>query len=117
MADIQKYSEQTFESIKHINEYGQEFWYARELQTALEYTEWRNFKKIIDKAKDACATSGNPVGEHFVEVNKMHTIQTRFRDAAQTSCSRHKRLEHPTLNAFFAKSQHKISVNRAISVY
>lgn len=70
MADIQKYSEQTFESIKHINEYGQEFWYARELQTALEYTEWRNFKKIIDKAKDACATSGNPVGEHFVEVNK-----------------------------------------------
>lgn len=44
-------------------------------------------------------------------------IQTRFRDAAQTSCPRHKRLEHPTLNAFFAKSQHKISVNRAISVY
>ena len=58
MADIQKYSEQTFESIKHINEYGQEFWYARELQTALEYTEWRNFKKIIDKAKDAL------VGQH-----------------------------------------------------
>jgi hypothetical protein len=54
---------------------------------------------------------------HFVEVNKMHTIQTRFRDAAQTSCSRHKRREHPTLNAFFAKSQHKISVNRAISAY
>lgn len=71
MADIQKYSEQTFESIKHINEYGQEFWYARELQTALEYTEWRNFKKIIDKAKEACVTSGNPVDDHFVDVNKM----------------------------------------------
>nr|DAV83796.1 MAG TPA: hypothetical protein [Caudoviricetes sp.] len=54
---------------------------------------------------------------HFVEVNKMHTIQTRFRDAAQTSCPRHKRRERPTLNAFFAKSQHKISVNRAISAY
>ena len=39
MADIQKYSEQTFESIQHINEYGREFWYARELQVALEYTE------------------------------------------------------------------------------
>lgn len=71
MADIQKYSEQTFESIKHINEYGQEFWYARELQVALEYTEWRNFKKIIDKAKEACVTSGNPVDDHFVDVNKM----------------------------------------------
>ena len=71
MADIQKYSEQTFESIKHINEYGQEFWYARELQAALEYTEWRNFKKIIDKAKEACVTSGNPVDDHFVDVNKM----------------------------------------------
>ena len=71
MADIQKYSEQTFESIKHINEYGQEFWYARELQTALEYTEWRNFKKIIVKAKEACVTSGNPVDDHFVDVNKM----------------------------------------------
>ncbi len=70
MADIQKYSEQTFESIKHINEYRQEFWYARELQTALEYSEWRNFKKIIDKAKDACATSGNPVEDHFVDVTK-----------------------------------------------
>ena len=50
MSDIMTYSDETFESIKHINEYGQEFWYARELQTALEYSEWRNFKKIIDKA-------------------------------------------------------------------
>ena len=40
----------------------------------LLYTEWRNFKKIIDKAKDACATSGNPVEDHFVDVNKMVSI-------------------------------------------
>ena len=65
MADIQKYSEQTFESIKHINEYGQEFWYARELQTALEYTAWRNFTTAIEKAKTACETYGNSVDEHF----------------------------------------------------
>ena len=38
--------ENAFESIKHINEYGQEYWYARELQKVLEYTEWRKFKKI-----------------------------------------------------------------------
>ena len=70
MPDIEKYSEATFENIKHINEYGQEFWYARELQQALEYTEWRNFSAVIEKAKTACATSGNEVAEHFVDVNK-----------------------------------------------
>lgn len=45
------YTESLFESIKHINEYGQEFWYARELQIALEYTEWRNFPKSWIKLK------------------------------------------------------------------
>lgn len=48
--DIQNYSDSTFEDIKHINEYGQEFWYARELQIALGYGKWDNFKKVIDKA-------------------------------------------------------------------
>lgn len=64
------YTESLFESIKHANEYGQEFWYARDLQFALEYTEWRNFSKVIDKAKEACKGSGNATSEHFVDVNK-----------------------------------------------
>lgn len=64
------YTESLFESIRHVNEYGQEFWYARELQTALEYKEWRNFCKVIDKAKTACESSENPVSECFVDVNK-----------------------------------------------
>ena len=64
------YTESLFESIRHINEYGQEFWYARELQIALEYKEWRNFTKVIDKSKIACENSANPINEHFVEVNK-----------------------------------------------
>lgn len=68
--NLATYSEQVFEDIKHINEYGQEFWFARELQTVLEYTEWRNFCKNIDKAKNACEHSGNTVSEHFVDVNK-----------------------------------------------
>ena len=42
-----------------MNEYGVEFWYARELQTALEYKQWRRFENIINKAKDACQKSGN----------------------------------------------------------
>ncbi len=74
MPNIEKYSEATFESIKHINEYGQEFWYARELQQALEYTEWRNFSAVVEKAKAACSASGNEVDDHFVDVNKMVDI-------------------------------------------
>ncbi len=74
MSDITVYNEQIFENIKHINENGQEFWYARELQTVLEYTEWRNFNKIIDKAKIACEVSNYEVPDHFVDVNKMVEI-------------------------------------------
>lgn len=74
MADIEKYSEATFENIKHTNEYGQEFWYARELQQALEYTEWRNFSAVIEKAKTSCSASGNEVDDHFVDINKMVDI-------------------------------------------
>ena len=68
--DETSYTESLFESIRHINEYGQEFWYARELQLALEYTEWRNFKKVIDKAMAACQGSEYTVLDHFVDVNK-----------------------------------------------
>lgn len=59
------YTESIFESIKHVNEYGVEFWYARELQTALEYKQWRRFENIINKAKDACQNSGNDVSDHL----------------------------------------------------
>lgn len=64
------YTETIFESIKHINEYEQEFWFARELQTILKYTKWRNFHKVIERAKEACSNSNNPISDHFVEVNK-----------------------------------------------
>ena len=71
MSNIAVYNEQIFEKIKHINEYGEEFWYARELQKVLEYTEWRNFCKIIEKAKEACKKSSNDILDHIVDVNKM----------------------------------------------
>ena len=69
--EVTNYSQQTFENIKHIDENGAEFWYARELQAALEYTEWRNFEKSVKRAKEACATSGFAETDHFVDVNKM----------------------------------------------
>ena len=71
MSDLIKYSEQTFESIKHINEYGEEYWLARELQGVLEYVRWENFSKTIDRAKKACENTGFNVYDHFREVTKM----------------------------------------------
>ena len=64
-------NDNSFEEIKHIDENGQEYWLARELQEVLGYTEWRNFSKVIDKAKISCKTSGEVENSHFVDVSKM----------------------------------------------
>ena len=66
-----KYTDSTFESIKHLDDYGNEYWYARELSKALEYSDWRNFLKVLNKAKVACKNSGLNVDEQLVEVNKL----------------------------------------------
>ena len=71
MTDIEKYSEALFERIKHVNEYNQEFWYARELQEVLEYSQWRYFEGVISKAIEACESSEILVEDHFAEVRKM----------------------------------------------
>lgn len=70
MSELVKYSEQTFESIKHINEYGEEYWLARELQPVLEYVQWRNFAEAVERAKLACKNSGFAVEDHFADVSK-----------------------------------------------
>lgn len=74
MTDITRYNETIFESIKHINEYGQEFWNARELSNILEYTEFNKFEPVIKKAMTACINSGNEVSDHFAEVSEMVSI-------------------------------------------
>lgn len=68
--ELKNYDELTFEDIKHIDQNGQEFWYGRDLQIVLEYSDWRNFNNVIDKAKIACENVGNVIVEHFVDVNK-----------------------------------------------
>ncbi|MCK9473706.1 DNA damage-inducible protein D [Sulfurimonas sp.] len=67
-------SHQTFEDIKQIDSNGVEFWYARALAKVLEYSDFRNFIKVINKAKDACINSGFEVVDHIVEVNEMVNI-------------------------------------------
>ncbi|MDY0159748.1 MAG: DNA damage-inducible protein D [Bacteroidales bacterium] len=64
----------TFEDYVSYTEQGVEFWFARDLQHLLGYSEWRNFTKVITKSKTSCEASGNDILDHFVEVNKMVTI-------------------------------------------
>ena len=68
------YTESLFESLRHVNEYGEEFWNARELQVALQYKRWDKFLNVIDKAKLACEGSGNIVSDHFSQMGKMVSI-------------------------------------------
>ena len=70
MNNIEK-NNKSFESIKHIDGDDVEFWYARELMKVLQYSNWQNFEKIINKAKISCENSGISVFEHFIDVNKL----------------------------------------------
>jgi len=63
-----------FEQIKQTDENGNEFWMARQLSKALEYTDFRNFSSVIEKAKEACRNSGQPLENHIVEANEMVSI-------------------------------------------
>ena len=70
MSDLIEYNKTIFEDIKHIDEKNNEFWEARELQVVLEYKEWRNFKKVIDKAMITCKLSKINVFDHFAPVQQ-----------------------------------------------
>ena len=74
LEESENYNNQTFEDIKHIDEDGIEYWYARELQIVLNYKEWRKFENVINKAKEACKNTDISVFDHFVDVDKMVQI-------------------------------------------
>lgn len=65
---------QTFESIKQLDAQGNEFWYARALSKILDYADFRNFTAVIEKARQACISSGYDVANHIVDVNEMVQI-------------------------------------------
>lgn len=74
MKDLQTYNNSIFESIKHINEGGNEYWEARELQKVLGYSSWQKFIPIIEKAKESCNNSKINVDDHFNQTVKMVSI-------------------------------------------
>ena len=71
MNEIKEHTEKIFEDIKHIDEVGNEYWYARELQRVLGYSQWRRFKNTVSKAKASCNNSNVRVEDHFANVGKM----------------------------------------------
>ena len=71
MNNIENYNKNIFESIKHIDENGNEFWYARELQIILGYNQWRSINNLIERVKVACEESKCNTEDHFAVQRKM----------------------------------------------
>ena len=71
---LKNYNKSVFENIKHKDENGNEFWYAREIQQVLEYKKWQKFINVIENAKIACEKSNYNVLDHFTQVGKMVKI-------------------------------------------
>lgn len=69
--ELKEVNNTIFESIKHIDEEGKEYWLARELQKVLEYKEWRKFNGVIENAKEACKNSEIDTNIQFVQVDKL----------------------------------------------
>ncbi|MBO4601347.1 MAG: DNA damage-inducible protein D [Bacilli bacterium] len=83
------YNYKVFESIKHVDEDGNEYWLARELQNVLKYKEWRNFYDVINKAKLSCSKSCENINNHFVNVNKMVKTGDSIRTISDYKLSRY----------------------------
>ena len=72
MSNLKGKEYKKFEDIKHVDN-GVEFWYARELMEVFEYSQWKNFSKVIDRAMIACDNSGMDVSDQFADVGKLIT--------------------------------------------
>ena len=83
------FTEDNFESIKHIDENGVEFWYARELMIVLEYKQWRRFEQVIERAKEACKNSNVNVYDHFADVGKIVKAGVTNKDIGDIKLTRY----------------------------
>lgn len=87
--DLEKYKEKIFEDIKHVDENGDEYWEARELQKALGYKEWRYFSTVIEKAQIACSQSNNNINSHFGVNTKIVSAGTTTKPIMDYKLSRY----------------------------
>jgi hypothetical protein len=76
LSNSQQDNSTLFDSIRHLDENGKEFWYARELMPILGYKQWRQFEDAIDRAQAACKNAGNPVVEHFLRNDAKSTTRS-----------------------------------------
>lgn len=67
--DIEQHAN-TLDSIMHTDDNEVEFWYARDLMEQMRYTEWRNFSKVIEKARVSCSNAGQPIDAHFRDTKR-----------------------------------------------
>ncbi len=72
--ELSKKAQNIFEQIRQIDDHGNEYWGARQLAKALDYTDFRNFLSVIGKAKEACKNSNHKVENHLVDFNEMVLI-------------------------------------------
>ncbi len=91
---IDKHIEQrhraTFDAIRHVDESGNEFWRARELARVLDYSEYRHFLPVIDRAREACHASDRKVADHFEDILEMVGIGSGARrELADVKLSRY----------------------------
>ena len=77
MNEIKEYTEKIFEDIKHIDENGNEYWLARELQSILGYNQWRSINDLIVRAISACKESKYNIDDHFALYRKMVDIGSK----------------------------------------
>ena len=82
-------NELNFENIKHTDENGIEFWYARELMNVLEYKQWRRFENVINKAKESCKNSNLSVEDHFANVGKIVKAGIASKDIGDIKLTRY----------------------------
>ena len=77
---IKEYTEKVFEDIKHIDEKGNEYWLARELQDVLGYHQWRSINDLIERAKMSCEESKYNINDHFALYRKMVEIGSKTKE-------------------------------------
>ena len=84
--ELQSQHQKNFESIRHIDDDGTEFWYARELQPVLEYVKWERFQNVLRKAEAACENSGHLIEHHFYPTDKVVELGSGAKRRIQDYC-------------------------------